>query len=55
MFRALSTAGFVGCIETDAQLSTRYQRDIDFSAKFSINTLVEMLSRVGKPVRLAIG
>ena len=25
------------------------------TAKFTINTLVEMLSRVGKPVRLAIG
>lgn len=25
------------------------------TAKFTIDTLVEMLSRVGKPVRLAIG
>ena len=25
------------------------------TAKFTIDTLVEMLSRVGKPVRLAVG
>ncbi|MBK7006623.1 MAG: hypothetical protein IPH37_17105 [Burkholderiales bacterium] len=32
-FQALSDVGFVGCIETDEQLSTRYKRHIDFSAK----------------------
>lgn len=32
-FRALTEAGFVGCIETDEQLSTRYKNQFDFSAK----------------------
>jgi hypothetical protein len=32
-FQALSEAGFVGCIETDEQLSTSYKKHIDFSAK----------------------
>jgi len=31
-FQALSDAGFVGCIETDEQLSTSYKQHIDFSA-----------------------
>ena len=35
-FRALSEAGFVGCIETDEQLSTSYKRHIDFSAKVGV-------------------
>lgn len=33
LFQALSDAGFVGCIETDEQLSSSYKRHIDFSAK----------------------
>lgn len=32
-FRTLTEAGFVGCIETDEQLSTRYKGQIDFSDK----------------------
>lgn len=32
-FLALTDAGFVGCIETDAQLSTNYKSQLDFSAK----------------------
>jgi hypothetical protein len=32
-FQALSEAGFVGCIETDEQLSTSYKKHIDFFAK----------------------
>ncbi len=32
-FRALTEAGFVGCIDTDEQLSTRYKSQLDFSAK----------------------
>jgi len=32
-FQALSDAGFVGCIETNEQLSTSYKQHIDFSAK----------------------
>jgi hypothetical protein len=35
-FRALSAAGFVGCIETNEQLSTSYKRHIDFSAKVGV-------------------
>ncbi|MDP2366952.1 hypothetical protein [Rhodoferax sp.] len=35
-FQALSDVGFVGCIETDEQLSTRYKRYIDFSAKVGV-------------------
>lgn len=35
-FQALSKAGFVGCIETDEQLSTSYKRHIDFSSKVGI-------------------
>ena len=35
-FQALSDAGFVGCIETDEQLSTSYKRHIDFSAKVGV-------------------
>lgn len=37
-FRALSQAGFVGCIETDEQLSTSYKRHIDFSVKIGIQS-----------------
>lgn len=33
LFRALTEVGFVGCIETDAQLSTHYKSQLDFSAK----------------------
>ena len=32
-FQALSEAGFVGCIETNEQLSTSYKQHIDFSPK----------------------
>ncbi|MBV5297315.1 MAG: hypothetical protein JZU64_04045 [Rhodoferax sp.] len=32
-FQALTEAGFVGCIDTDDQLSTRYKSQLDFSAK----------------------
>jgi hypothetical protein len=32
-FQALSDTGFVGCIDTDEQISTRYKQLIDFSAK----------------------
>jgi hypothetical protein len=32
-FKALSYAGFVGCIETNEQLSTSYKQHIDYSAK----------------------
>ena len=31
-FQTLSDAGFVGCIETNEQLSTSYKQHIDFSA-----------------------
>jgi hypothetical protein len=37
-FQALSEAGFVGCIETDEQLSTSYKQHIDFSAKVGLQT-----------------
>lgn len=33
LFQALEAAGFVGCIETDEQLSTTYKGKIDFSSK----------------------
>jgi hypothetical protein len=32
-FRALTEAGFVGCIETHDQLSTHYKSQLDFSVK----------------------
>ena len=35
-FQALSEAGFVGCIETDAQLSTSYKKHVDLSAKLGV-------------------
>lgn len=35
-FQALSHAGFVGCIETNEQLSTTYKQHIDFSAKVCV-------------------
>lgn len=35
-FKALSEAGFVGCIETNEQLSTSYKQHIDFSAKVGV-------------------
>ncbi len=35
-FQALSDAGFVGCIETNEQLSTSYKQNIDFSAKVGV-------------------
>lgn len=33
LFQALQAAGFVGCIETDEQLSTTYKSKLDFSGK----------------------
>jgi len=33
MYRALTEAGFVGCIESGEQLSTHYKEFLDFSAK----------------------
>ncbi len=35
-FKALTDAGFVGCIDTDEQLSTRYKSQLDFSAKVGV-------------------
>lgn len=32
-FQALEKTGFIGCIETDEQLSTTYKNKLDFSAK----------------------
>ena len=32
-FQALEAAGFVGCINTDEQLSTTYKSRLDFSTK----------------------
>ena len=32
-FQALEAAGFVGCIDTDEQLATRYKNLLDFSTK----------------------
>lgn len=32
-FQALTAVGFVGCIETDQQLSTTYKSQLDFSDK----------------------
>jgi hypothetical protein len=32
-FRALEDVGFVGCIETDEQLSTTYKSQLDFASK----------------------
>ena len=32
-FQALNDAGFIGCIETDEQLSTTYKSQLDFSTK----------------------
>jgi hypothetical protein len=36
LFRALTDAGFVGCIDTHEQLSTHYKDQIDFSAKVGV-------------------
>ncbi len=36
LFQALSQSGFVGCIETDEQMSVNYKDHIDFSAKFGL-------------------
>lgn len=35
-FQALTEVGFVGCIETDEQLSTHYKQQLDFSAKAGV-------------------
>ena len=35
-FRALTEAGFVGCINTDEQLATHYKSQLDFSAKVGV-------------------
>jgi hypothetical protein len=32
-FRALESAGLIGCIKTDEQLSTTYKNKLDFSTK----------------------
>lgn len=34
LYKALEEAGFVGCIETDEQLSTTYKQKLDFSRKY---------------------
>jgi hypothetical protein len=39
---------------TSCQSSIVDHRSFEKTAKFTIDTLVEMLSRVGKPVKLAI-
>ncbi len=36
LFRALTEAGFVGCIDTNEQLSTHYKDHLDFSAKVGV-------------------
>jgi len=36
LFQALSDAGFVGCIETNEQLSTSYKQHVEFSAKVGV-------------------
>ncbi len=33
LYKALMKIGFIGCIDTDEQLSTRYKDEIDFSNK----------------------
>jgi hypothetical protein len=33
LFKALDAAGFIGCIETDEQLSTTYKSRLNFSEK----------------------
>ncbi|BBL76073.1 hypothetical protein [Methylomagnum ishizawai] len=33
LYRALDAIGFIGCIETDEQLSTTYKQKLDFSHK----------------------
>ena len=35
-FQALTEVGFVGCIETNEQLSTHYKQQLDFSAKVGV-------------------
>lgn len=34
LYKALEEAGFVGCIETDEQLSTTYKQKLDFARKY---------------------
>ena len=34
LYQALSKAGLIGCVETDAQLATTYKSQLDFSAKY---------------------
>lgn len=33
LYQALDAIGFIGCIETDEQLSTTYKEKVDFSGK----------------------
>lgn len=33
LFQVLASAGLVGCVETDQQLSTNYKAQLDYSAK----------------------
>jgi len=34
LYKALEKMGFVGCIDTDEQLSTTYKQELDFSRKY---------------------
>lgn len=34
LYKALEKMGFVGCIDTDEQLSTTYKQKLDFSRKY---------------------
>ena len=33
LYRALEAIGFIGCVDTDEQLSTTYKQKLDFSSK----------------------
>lgn len=35
-FQALTEAGFVGCVDTKEQLSTRYKSQLDFSTRAGV-------------------
>jgi hypothetical protein len=38
LYKAFEQAGFIGCMETDEQLSTTYKDKIDFASKYNIET-----------------
>ena len=38
LYKALESIGFIGCVDADEELSSRYKEEIDFSHKCSVRS-----------------